>query len=326
MYKPFTEELFNQPIDKITQQDLERYFQEERDETLFLEFKSFTDKTEDTRSRSKKEADRIKGVLKTIDAFLNSSGGLLIWGAPEPVDVERGERKVKMCRGPLAPVPTFYDRDSFINQLASQISPLPQEVRIQSVPVSGGYVYLFEVPESQNKPHQFDGRYYVRMDTRTDVAPHYLVYALCRQVKVPELSMTAKFDRALTRLNPSTIDFDVSVEITNQTETTNDYDIYLKVQVLNGTVERIRLLDGIDILMLDNVAKILPSGLPARAHFNVKINIPFNDKTGDIIKIWYGGKTSQVKQHVYSVNFVNQRIQGVEHSIIYDVRAKRLDL
>lgn len=316
MYKPYTEELFNQPIDKITQLDLERYFLQERDETLFLEFKSFTDKVEDKRSKSVKEAERIRGVLKTIDAFLNSSGGLLIWGAPESVEVERGERKVKMCKGPLAPVPTFYDRDAFINQLASQISPLPHGIRMQPVEVDGGYVYLFEVPESQSKPHQYDGRYYLRMDTRTDVAEHYLVEALFKQIRVPQLKATlygesASATQTFYRDSLITTNFNLHISVTHEIE--SEHDLFFCLTTTKGVFQTGRLSDfrkriGSDgrRLYVENAASIVAHGFNffCPIEFEFTVGKDFAEKPEIDITVLYGGRNSPSKSQVFRLNYL----------------------
>lgn len=315
MYKSFIEELFNQPIDKITRQSLEQYFQQERDETLFLEFKSFTDKAEDRRSKSAKEADRIKGVLKTIDAFLNSSGGLLIWGAPESLEVQRGDRKVKMCQGALMPVPEFYDRDSFINKLASQIKPLPQGVRMQAVSVDNGYVYLFEVPESQFKPHQYDGRYYVRMDTRTDMAEHYLVEALFKQVRIPHLKAILyepKFSNTRVYYQESTISTSFKLHLSVAHEMEIENNLFFCLTTTKGVFQTERLLDvkkriGSEgkRLYVENAASIVAHGFPyfCPIRFDFVVGSEFENNPVIDITVLYGGRNSPSKSQVFRLTY-----------------------
>ena len=63
-------------IDQITEEMLIDYFKEEHEETDLLEFKSFYDKKQG--NYKEKEST----VLKNICAFLNSSGGIIVWGDP----------------------------------------------------------------------------------------------------------------------------------------------------------------------------------------------------------------------------------------------------
>lgn len=332
MYKPFAKKLFGYPIDKIDQEILERYFQQERDETLFLKFKSFTDKPEDTRSRSKKEAERIKGVLKNIDAFLNSSGGLLIWGAPESVQVERGERKVQMCKGLLAPVPTFYDRDSFINQLASQIKPLPQGIRMEPVPVAGGYVYLFEVPESQRKPHQYDGRYYVR----TDAAEHYFVEALFKQIRVPQLSaklydFAALSTQVIFRDSIITTSFKLHISVAHEMET--ESDLFFCLTTTKGVFQTVRLTDlkkriGSEgkRLYVESATSIVAYGFPffCPIEFDFTVGRDFTDKHEVDITVLYGGRNSPSKSQVFRLTY--QLVYEDPSYILENVRIDHVEI
>jgi hypothetical protein len=301
MYRPFCEEILGIAIDDVGYQDLEHYFQQERDETLFLEFKSYTNRPNDTRGRDAKASEKIRGVIKAISALLNSNGGLVIWGAPEPKEISRGEKKVKMCQGSLTPVPDFNDRDAFISKIVSQISPLPQGIRMQPIQVQGGYVYLFEVPESQYKPHQYDGRYYVRNDTRTDAAPHHWVYALCRQVRYPELALSLKGISNYNSVSHDYISIEVTAEIENITEFVNDHEAYLKVYTPNGGIGRTSLDKKATTVLFDNVAKILTYGLPIEFIFWVDIKRQSYPENQPFITIWFGGKNSMVKKVTYKI-------------------------
>ncbi len=313
----YAQTIFAKPLDEITEADLTNYFQQKRDETLNLEFKSYTDKPGDARSQSAKDAEKIKGVLKTIDAFLNSSGGLLIWGAPEPTEVKRGEKKVKICQGPLAPVPKFFDRDDFINRIAGQISPVPVGVRMHPVPIaSGGYVYLFDVPESQNKPHQNDGRYYVRMDTRTDAAPHYLVYALCHQIKTPILELEIDKGRYVMKdmRHGNKTHLELKVTLANTTPYINDSDIYLL-----ATSNTLLFVDPVSKVSRNDVryltiANLLPLGLTVSTTLNIWLPADF-ENTDHAIDFWYGGAKSNVTQETYRLNF-NETDLG-EENVVY---------
>ncbi|ADB41826.1 AlbA family DNA-binding domain-containing protein [Spirosoma linguale] len=323
MYKSFIEEIFQ--TTEVTKEDLERYFETERDETLFLEFKSFVDKDVNNREKELRDAEKIKGVIKTIDAFLNSNGGLLIWGAPESVEVNRGKKKIKVCQGTLCPVPTFYDRDAFVNKIASQIRPLPQGVRMQSIQVEKGYIYLFEVPESQNKPHQFDGRYYIRLDTNTSIAEHYLVHAMCRQIKNPELSIKVTLGNGRMRTNEPKrfISFTLFVNIENTVEGINDYDIYIKSHITNdGQFGKFRQDRG-HTALFEDVSKILSFGLPVEFDFDVFVNVPVIPEP--IITIWYGGRNSLVKKVSFKVKFNLNEDTYTQNLTFYHTIAEYID-
>lgn len=288
----YAQTIFAKPLDQITEADLTSYFQQERDETLNLEFKSGA-RSSDT-----------KGVLKSITAFLNSSGGLLIWGAPESVEIKRGEKKVKVCRGPLAPVQEELSRDSFFDKIAGNVSPVPVGVRMHPVPIAiGGYVYLFDVPESQNKPHQTDGRYYVRMDTRTDTAPHYLVYALCHQIKTPvlKLEIVGVGEGYMNLYGPRLPTVRVDVSISNETPFIHDENVYFIAK--SGSM-RFDILPRDSIFdyqfRKDDVSKLLPFGLTATFHFNIQFDEGFEDREHKF-SVWYGGSRSTVTEATFAL-------------------------
>jgi predicted HTH transcriptional regulator len=60
-------------------EDLRRYFSEPKEESDKLEFKSFPL----IAGKHDHSGEREKAVLRTICAFLNTEGGILIWGAPK---------------------------------------------------------------------------------------------------------------------------------------------------------------------------------------------------------------------------------------------------
>lgn len=66
---------FGKKLEDLTFHDIENFFSVERVETDQLEFKSINLKGG--------LDEKFPGIQKTVGAFLNSSGGLLIWGAPD---------------------------------------------------------------------------------------------------------------------------------------------------------------------------------------------------------------------------------------------------
>lgn len=85
----YTENYFDKKrIEDIAYDDLVSYFAIEREESDKIEYKSFV--IDDGESLKQKE----KGIIKSITGFLNSDGGLLIWGAPVGQKVEGKKEKV----------------------------------------------------------------------------------------------------------------------------------------------------------------------------------------------------------------------------------------
>ena len=77
---------FGKPLNSLTINDVKSYFIDERIETDQIEFKSI----HPTGNINEKFA----GIQRSVCAFLNSSGGLLIWGSPEGQKVEGKKEKI----------------------------------------------------------------------------------------------------------------------------------------------------------------------------------------------------------------------------------------
>ncbi|GAB4039514.1 AlbA family DNA-binding domain-containing protein [Spirosoma jeollabukense] len=185
MATSFTETHLGKTINEVKVVDLITYFSTEHDESLTLEFKSFHQKEGDIRHKE-------NGVLRTICGFLNSNGGLLIWGAPIGTKKANGQ---KVFTGDLSPVEKHYTRDDFIRMVSNRIIPFVAPVQFRDIEIEAGkFVYLIDVPESEAKPHQFDNIYYMRLDGQTKIAPHYIIDALFKQVKIPSLKVFLRLD------------------------------------------------------------------------------------------------------------------------------------
>jgi hypothetical protein len=156
--------LFQKSLYELAIADLESFFSSEQEETSVLEFKAGKSSLED--------------IHKEVAAFLNTEGGLLIIGAP--IEVKHPERKnIKICKGALTPS-TISDQDTLMRSIASNISPSPTTIKAKTLPIEGGAVYVLEIGQSINPPHQVSntGIYYIRLERDAKPAPHGLVEAL----------------------------------------------------------------------------------------------------------------------------------------------------
>jgi Schlafen, AlbA_2 len=168
----FSNILFGKELHHIEVQDLELFFTSERDEDSKVEAKSYDSLTSNIK-------DGINLVLKSICAFLNSTGGIVVWGAPIETDGN--------FNGKLTPIPTEYTKDQLISKISDMITPLPVGIQVEILKYELGFVYLFQVQESLYKPHQCLKSYWVRLDGQSRTAPHYLIEALFKQTRFPNL-------------------------------------------------------------------------------------------------------------------------------------------
>lgn len=196
----YAQRVFNKSLRELSFDDIVNYFQQPREESETLEFKS---------GQGDFEGTFVNNIIRTISAFLNSSGGLLIWGAPKDSTVEKG--KSKICTGDLSPLTIFKDKDHLVNRISSAISYMPTGIRIERLEKDGQYIYIFEVDESPSKPHQYNGIYYIRLDGQSKPAPHYVVDALFKQIKFANLEGSVSFDKISHKEEKLLIDFEAFV-------------------------------------------------------------------------------------------------------------------
>jgi hypothetical protein len=156
--------IFQKEITQLSLEDLEAFFSTEQEESSILEFKMG-------------DID-LEAIHKEVAAFANTEGGLLIIGAPK--ETRHPERKhLKICCGALT-ASKVRDQDTLIRSIASNISPSPTHIKAKALHIEGGSVYVLEIGQSLNPPHQVSasGVYYIRMERDAKPAPHGLVEAL----------------------------------------------------------------------------------------------------------------------------------------------------
>ena len=151
--------LFGKNIENLNAEDLANYFKDYKKENNSLEFKS-NQKTQ--KDGFKKTFNK---VLETVCAFLNTDGGILIWGSPSG-EVLQGDEE-ESYSGPLTPISVKIEQDFFTNRISS-INPMCTGVNFQPIQIGKDtfgketYCYVLEVKKSDFPPHQFNGTYYMR--------------------------------------------------------------------------------------------------------------------------------------------------------------------
>jgi len=211
-------------ITKVTYKDLVDFFSTEKEESDKIEFKSFYSDNAHSNSIAEKE----KGILRTICAFLNSEGGLLIWGAPIGSKVS-GKRE-KVFIGDLSMVEVLYEKDAFIGKIANKITPTPKGILFHRIEHESKYVYLFEVSKSEYSPHQLENTYLMRLDGQTVPAPHHYIEALFKKVSFPNLEAFLVIDDYVYVLHDTDkAILRCKVVFRNLTRFQNDYNVQYRV-------------------------------------------------------------------------------------------------
>jgi hypothetical protein len=173
---PFIKTVFDKSYDEIQLEDVIEFFKEAQDETITLEFKSGEKQLED--------------LYREVSAFLNTNGGLIIWGAPKEKDAEINNQKVKRAQGELVPTNHCKTREKLVQLINTNIVPAPSGIEVKQFTMATGFVYLIDIPRSLHPPHQVQesGTYCMRIDNIAKGAPHGFVEALFNYRRVPKLS------------------------------------------------------------------------------------------------------------------------------------------
>jgi hypothetical protein len=271
-------DLFSKELRELESSDLETYFQDPLEESDIIEYKSFEGE-EGVKEREKK-------ILRTICSFLNSSGGILIWGAP-------GE-KGNVLQKELSPIDHVIKKDHFIAKVLNRIIPSPSGVRCEVILVGEDKcVLVFEVEESKNRPHQFENIYYMRADGQTIKAPHHYVEALFKQVRYPILNGYLFFQYEGFKLFQNEegmwfIDAAVRVEIYNETPFINERNLCVTI-LIGHTVHE----------MENRVIPVLHHGGPISIPTTLRLPIWMSRKMQ--ITLLFGGELSPLCSSRYLI-------------------------
>lgn len=172
----FSKQIFQKEIYDIEISDLQLFFSTPQEESSVLEFKS-----------GEVEIDEL---YKEICAFLNTEGGILIVGAPQEKKIKVDNKEKKVCVGELT-VSKIKEQDSLVRGIASNISPMPHNIKVKALEHLSGKVFILEIPQSFFPPHQAskEGKYYIRLERDSRAAPHGIVEALFYKRQKPNLNL-----------------------------------------------------------------------------------------------------------------------------------------
>lgn len=288
----YCKQFFGKSLLDLTYTDIELFFEEDREESNILEFKSGQFNTQDF--------DNIlnKKIIRAITSFLNSEGGLLIWGSPKEKEKEKGGKKVKVAAGPLCPNVVFNEKDQLINKITRSISYMPTGITMTTLEFGGQYIYIFEIQESQSKPHQYADQYPIRIDGQTLPAPHYLVDSMFKMVKVPELDGRIKFHN-IEFAAGNYIKIGISVVIYNKTAIINEKNLSFQLVVSPGII-----LSNSKSTYFSRTHNVLHYGRPYLEEHTIYISQEMFAKKPDVLDVIlsFGGELGQALTSKYKIN------------------------
>lgn len=164
---------------QMNEEELKKFFASEQEESSQIEFK-------------RGDSD-LYNIYKEICAFANTDGGILIYGAPNEKTDNSKVPKRKYCIGELILSNSNKSEDALLSAISSNISPSPPSIEIKRINFNRGAAFILYVPKSNIKPHQFNGAYYIRVNTMSTPAAHGLVESMFRQRQDIELELDLRF-------------------------------------------------------------------------------------------------------------------------------------
>lgn len=297
----YSQNYFGKDLEELEYSDISDFFIEPKEESDKIEFKAFHP---DYGNYNK----NFDGVIRGICGFLNSNGGLLIWGAP----LGRKEGDKLIFSGELSPVNILKEKDSIISKISDSITPLPVNINVQIIENVDSYLYIFEIQQSNYSPHQFKNIYYSRLDGQTKPAPHYLIDALFKRVKYPNIEGYINLDRFGDAGNGN-VYLDISILLINFSELQNEQDISYRLICgqaifagsLNANTAKYYGMEGHQYINKNNI-DILHFGAPElnsqRLIFNLSELGDQHNYEMDLV-LFFGGKKSPLKFSEYKLNF-----------------------
>lgn len=228
-----------------------------------------------------------------------------------PVGESRPERQEKVFVGDLSPVNELKEKDWLINRISDTITPLPVGIKLTILESNNLYVYVFEVQKSEYSPHQFKNTYYARLDGQTKPAPHYLIDALFKRIKYPNIELYVKFDKVF--FQNECYYLDVTFLIFNFSELINEENVSFRATCYQGVFTNSRIPEYQNMYTL-NGCQLIHKGLIDVLHFgapnmhNERIELKLHDLSLKHnykveLLIGFGGKKSPLKFTNYVLDF-----------------------
>lgn len=303
--------LVKQPSD-LTYDEIEHFFSVDREESDKIEFKSY-------HSPAENEKEKENGILRSACAFLNSSGGLIIWGAPVGQAVEG--KKEKIFKGALSPVTKLIEKDYIINRLTDSITPSPNSINFYSFEKNGSYVNLIEIGQSEYRPHQYKNTYYMRIDGQTKPAPHHYIEALFKRISYPKLKGYITFNNLTT--DRTYFYLEISAIIFNLSKLQIEHRPYFRIVVTKGAtfqeshnprLAHLYSMSGHE-LRKANATETIYYNQPYRFTETLRLNPTELIKHNSEFSIWFyfGGENSPLllSKYTLKIDFTHPNVQDL---------------
>jgi hypothetical protein len=303
---------FGKTLEQLNYSDVEVFFHAERVETDQLEFKSIHPSTD--------AEDRFLGLRKSVCAFLNSGGGLIIWGAPKGEKV--GGKKEKIFKGPLMPQDSLMEKDYLVSKISDGIIPLPTGIRINILNKENKFIAVIEIDTSEYSPHQTDNTYFMRIDGQSRKAPHHYIESLFKKIKYPNIEAYLKITKAEVHSNKFLIHIEIG--FFNWSPLQNEEQLSFRLiskgkfgkHAIEGFEHNYRH-EGAEYFK-DPVKHIFYYGEPVYESEAIWYDAheAMAEPSGVLLMLTFGGKYSPRKSSEYRLNFKKISSSNPNHIIV----------
>jgi hypothetical protein len=280
---------FNKDLNDLKEEDIIKYFSEEREETDLIEFKSYNQNT---------KVDKLfDPVCKAICAFINSQGGIVIFGSPQ---TNRG----KKVQGNLTHINLKFSKDSIVNKISALITPIPNTFSLNIIESPKGDIYVFEIQQSSYSPHQWDNIYWMRIDGQSKAAPHHYIEALFKQVKYPNIEGYLGFGPCdeLEYFYKKYLVLTIKIIIANLSPLQNEKNLLYTIRTNLGFFDFLDLQKNQANSDIEN--STLFYGAPIVKYHTLYF---LKKETYDIkLSFKFGGESSPLKQSNYNLQFPHE--------------------
>jgi hypothetical protein len=167
MQLSYIRHLFNRElIEEVTVADIQKLIDDKTEESLHLDYEAIPESNV-----------TFDGLAKHISGFLNTSGGIVIFGVGEAT---HGKHKVPS----KITWTNLINKETVERSLSSKIEPWSDDIKLVSItnPLDATErVFLISAPKSKNPPHMANHKYYIRLNFEAQEMGHDQVAALFKQ-------------------------------------------------------------------------------------------------------------------------------------------------
>ena len=206
---------------------------------------------------------------------------------------------------------------------------MPVDIRVRMLSKDDKYVYVFEIQQSQRRPHQFEDKYYFRLDGQNRAMPHYLIEAMMKQIRYPDIAGYVKFMSVAWDSMQIKCKILIEVMIVNWSELLNDENVSITLSIDPGVFKPSSNKHGLTIdyseerhrLRISDAAKVLHYSSPLTFRQEIEVMKDSMILTSSLtvpvkLRLIFGGRLSPLKISSYILNLFSTELDNNINNVI----------